>query len=391
MGGLNSEIENDTTRVLIEGAYFNPVSIRRTSKKLGLNTDASHRFERGVDPEGTIRAVNRSAKLMVEIGGGTLIGGIIDEYPNPQPAKSIVMSTGRTNRLLGTRLEGSRIRDLLESIEFKVDPVGNNEDDLLVSAPTYRVDITRPEDLMEEVARLHGYNNIPTTHPAMPAEGRSPAPRLALRNRLKTLMSGFGFTEVITYSFDSESSCNRLQIKPDDPRRSMIHILNPLTEDQTVMRTSLVPGILSTMAYNMARQIKNLKLFEIGKAFIGTDPHSLPLEPEFLIALWTGAREEASWYNREVPCDFYDIKGIAEGLLGGLKVEKLRFTALPADACEYTRPGYTAKILAADTMLGLVGEIHPRVLAGFDLKQTAFIFELEVDKICRIDTGNQIF
>jgi phenylalanyl-tRNA synthetase beta chain len=207
---------------------------------------------------------------------------------------------------------------------------------------------------------------------------------LVLRNRLKGLMSGFGFTEVITYSFDSESSCDRLQIKPDDPRRSRIHILNPLTEDQTVMRTSLVPGMLSTMAYNMARQIKNLKLFEIGKVFIGTDSQSLPLEPEFLIALWTGARDEASWHNREIPCDFYDIKGIAEGLLRGLKIQRLRFTALPADACEYTRPGYTAKILAADTMLGLVGEIHPRVLAGFDLNQTAFIFELEIDKIAQL-------
>ena len=384
MGGLNSEIKSDTTRVLIEGAYFNPVSIRRTSKKLGLNTDASHRFERGVDPEGTIRAVNRAAKLMVEIGGGTLIDGIIDEYPNPQPAKSLPLSTARTNRLLGTRLDRTRIRDLLGSIEFKVEPLDNTKDDLLVRAPTYRVDITRAEDLMEEVARLYGYHNIPTTHPAMPAEGRSPAPRLVLRNRLKSLMNGFGFTEVISYSFDSESSCDRLQIKPDDPRRSRIHILNPLTEDQTVMRTSLVPGILSTMAYNITRQIKNLKLFEIGKAFIGTEAHSLPLEPEFLIALWTGARDEASWYHREIPCDFYDIKGIAEGLLRGLKIEKLRFTALPADACEYTRPGYTAKISAADTMLGLLGEIHPRVLAGFDLKQTAFIFELEVDKIAQL-------
>jgi phenylalanyl-tRNA synthetase beta chain len=384
MGGLNSEIENDTTRVLIEGAYFNPVSIRRTSKKLGLNTDASHRFERGVDPEGTIRAVNRSAKLMVEIGRGTLIDGIIDEYPNHQPVKRVALSTRRTNRLLGTQLDRKRIRELLESIEFKVKPPGNDEDSLIVSAPTYRVDITRPEDLMEEVARLYGYNNIPITHPAMPAEGRSPVPRLVLRNRLKRLMSGFGFAEVITYSFDAESSCDRLQIKPDDPRRSMIQILNPLTEDQTVMRTSLVPGILSTMAYNIARQIKNLKLFEIGKAFIKTDTHSLPLEPEFLIALWTGARDEASWYNQEIPCDFYDIKGIVEGLLGGLKIEGLRFTAMPADSCEYTRPGYTAKIMAADTVLGLVGEIHPRVLAGFNLKQTAFIFELALDKIAEL-------
>lgn len=384
MGGLNSEIENDTTCVLIEGAYFNPVSIRRTSKKLGLNTDASHRFERGTDPEGTIRAVNRSAKLMVEIGGGTLIDGIIDEYPNPQPVKSVALSTTRTNRLLGTHLERDRIRQLLESIEFKVQMLDNNEDALTTKVPTFRVDITRPEDLMEEVARLYGYNNIPTTHPAMPAEGRSPAPRLVLRNRLKRLMSGFGFSEVITYSFDSETSCDRLQIKAGDPRRSMIHILNPLTDDQSVMRTSLVPGILSTMAYNMARQIKNLKFFEIGKVFLKSDAQSLPREPESLIALWTGARDEASWYNREIPCDFYDIKGIAEGLLRGLKIEGVHFTRMPAESCEYTRPGYTARIVAADSVLGLAGEVHPRVLDSFDLKQTAYIFELELDKIAAL-------
>ncbi len=384
MGGLNSEIENDTTRVLIEGAYFNPVSIRRTSKKLGLNTDASHRFERGVDPEGTIRAVNRSAKLMVEIGRGSLIDGIIDEYPKPQPATSVALSTKRANRVLGTQLERNRIRELLESIEFKVELLNNNADGLIARAPTFRVDITRPEDLMEEVARLYGYNNIPTTHPAMPAEGRPPARRLALRNRLKRLMKGFGFSEVITYSFDSESSCDRLQIKAGDPRRSMIHILNPLTDDQTVMRTSLVPGILSTMAYNMARQIKNLKLFEIGKAFLKTDTQNLPLEPELLMALWSGARNEASWYNREMPCDYYDIKGVAEGLLRGLKIEGTRFTKMPAESCEYTRPGYTAQIVAADSVLGLVGEIHPRVLGSFDLKQTGYIFELALDKIAAL-------
>jgi phenylalanyl-tRNA synthetase beta chain len=321
---------------------------------------------------------------MVEIGRGTLIEGIIDEYPNPQPVKSVALSTKRANRLLGTHLERNRIRELLESIEFKVELLNNNEDGLIASAPAFRFDITRPEDLMEEVARLYGYSNVPATHPAMPAEGRPPARRLVLRNRLKRLMSGFGFSEVITYSFDSETSCNRLQIKAGDPRRSMIHILNPLTDDQTVMRTSLVPGILSTMAYNMARQIKNLKLFEIGKAFLKTDTQSLPLEPELLIALWSGARDEASWYNREIPCDFYDIKGIAEGLLRGLKIEGTRFTKMPAESCEYTRPGYTAQIVAADSVLGLVGEIHPRVLGSFDLKQTAYIFELELDKIAEL-------
>jgi phenylalanyl-tRNA synthetase beta chain len=197
MGGLNSEIEEHTTRVLLEGAYFNPVSIRRTSKRLGLNTDASHRFERGVDPEGCVRAVNRAAKLMAEIGDGTLIDGMIDEYPNPQPVQSVELEVERTNRLLGTDLNRDQMKQILETIEFKVEPSGNGSNRLKVTPPTFRVDVSRREDLMEEVARLLGYNNIPTTYPAMPAEGRPQDRRLLLRSRLKSLMSGMGFTETI--------------------------------------------------------------------------------------------------------------------------------------------------------------------------------------------------
>jgi phenylalanyl-tRNA synthetase beta chain len=383
MGGLNSEIEDTTTRVLIESAYFSPVSIRKTSKTLGLGTDASHRFERGVDPEGTIRAVNRAAKLMVELGQGTLIEGLIDQYPNPQSVKSVSLSTRRTHRLLGINLAAGRIKELLESIEFKVDKISSQDGDdrLEVTAPTFRVDISRPEDLMEEVARLSGYNNIPTSFPEMPAEARTPARRLEFRNRLKRLMSGFGFTETITYSFDSELSRDRLRLIKKDPRRQLIHILNPLTEDQAVMRTSLVPGMLESMGNNIAQQAKNLKIFEISKIFIKTDQQNLPREPEMLTALWSGARNNTSWHQRETPCDFYDIKGCVEGLIQALKIEKIRFTKMPDESCDYTRPGYTARILAGGLQVGQVGEIHPRVLSNFDLKQTAFIFELELDKI----------
>jgi phenylalanyl-tRNA synthetase beta chain len=336
-----------------------------------------------VDPEGTIRAVNRAAKLMVELGGGTLIEGLIDEYPNPQSVKSVSLSTRRTHRLLGINLEAERIKELLESIEFKVDKITSQDgdDQLDVFAPTFRVDISRPEDLMEEVARLSGYNNIPTSFPEIPAEARTPARRLEFRNRLKRLMSGFGFTETITYSFDSELSRDRLRLKKKDPRRKLIHILNPLTEDQVVMRTSLIPGILESMGYNIAQQFKNLKIFEIGKIFIKLDQQNLPREPEMLTALWSGARNDTSWHQREIPCDFYDIKGCVEALIRALKIDKVRFTKMPDESCDYTRPGYTAQILAAGLQVGLVGEIHPRVRSNFDLKQTAFIFELELDKI----------
>ena len=194
-------------------------------------------------------------------------------------------------------------------------------------------------------------------------------------------MNGFGFTEAITYSFASELSGDRLRLKDKDARRAFIHILNPLTEDQTVLRTSLVPGLIEAAVYNIARQVKNLKLFEIGKIFIKSDRQDLPLEPEILTALWTGARNEPSWHSREIPCDFYDMKGSAEGLIHALKIDKIRFTKMPAESCDYTRPGYTARILAEGLQVGLVGEIHPRVRSNFDLKQTAYIFELELDKI----------
>ena len=383
MGGLNSEIKETTTRVLIEGAYFNPVSIRRTSKNLGLATDASHRFERGVDPEGTTRAVNRSAKLMVELGGGSLVAGLIDEYPKPQTVKSVALSVKRTRRLLGIEPDASQIKNLLESIEFKVEKMTseNGDERLTFVPPTFRVDISRPEDLMEEVARLSGYNNIPTSFPNIPSEARTPTRRLEFRNKIKRLMSGFGFTETITYSFDSELSRDRLRLKQQDPRRELIRILNPLTEDQEVMRTSLVPGMLGAVRHNIAQQIKNLKIFEIGKIFIKSDQQPLPLEPEMLTALWTGARNDATWHQREVPCDFYDIKGCAEGLIQALKVEKVRFTKMPEGSCDYTKPGYTAQILADGIEVGLVGEIRPEVCTDFDIKQAAYIFELDLEKV----------
>jgi phenylalanyl-tRNA synthetase beta chain len=383
MGGLNSEIETTTTRVLIEGAYFNPVSIRKTSKKLGLGTDASHRFERGVDPQGTVRAVNRAAKLMVELGGGSLVEGIIDEYPKPQTLNSVDLSVKRTHRLLGITPDTGQIKNLLESIEFKIENMRSEDGDerLTVVPPTFRVDISRPEDLMEEVARLSGYNNIPTTFPAMPAEGRTSDPSLGLRNRIKRLMNGFGFTEAITYSFASERTGDRLRLKDQDARRHYLHILNPLTEDQTIMRTSLVPGLIEATVHNIARQVKSLKLFEVGRIYIKSDRQDLPLEPEILAALWTGTRSDTSWHQGEIPCDFYDIKGCVEALIRALKIDKARFTTLPDESCEYTRPGHTAQIIIAGRQVGIVGEIHPLVRDNFDLKQTAFIFELELDKI----------
>jgi phenylalanyl-tRNA synthetase beta chain len=379
MGGINSEIELSTSRVLIESAYFNPVSIRKTSKKLGLNTEASYRFERGVDSGGTVVALNRAAQLMIEFGGGKLVEGLIDEYPKPVAVNKITLGVKHTNRLLGTAFSADEIKDLLESIEFKVKK--ENPQNLTVIPPSFRIDVCRPEDLMEEVARLSGYNKIPTTFPVIPAEARHSQKPLEIRNQIKRQMIGFGFSETISYSFINRNSCDRLALVTDDSRRKTVKILNPLTEEQTVMRTSLLPGLLATMHYNTTQQEKNLKLFEIGKVFISAGQDQLPEEIEMLVGLWTGARLDASWHSKEMPCNFFDIKGVVEGLLKSLEIYNTNFTSLADSSCTYTKPGYTAQILIGDILVGLVGEIHPQVLKNFDLAQKAYIFELKVDRL----------
>ncbi len=385
MGGHNTEIEDTTKQVFIEGAYFKPDSIRKTAKKLGLSTDASQRFERGVDPEGTVTAINRAAQLMAEMGSGIMLGGLIDEHPLPSEPKKIPLSVKDTNRLLGTKLNRNEIQKMLESIEFQVNKTRTN-DELMVVPPSYRVDISQPVDLMEEAARLSGYQNIPVTFHKLTPEARKPSKTLNLRDSIRQLMTGLGFTQVINYSFIHKQSCDRLQIGADDPRRQMLNILNPLTEDQSVMRTSLIPGLLETMRRNIFQQEKDLKLFEIGKVFISNGQDRQPRETEMLAGLWTGARTHTSWHSKEAKCDFYDIKGIAEELLSGLNVNNIKFTEMPDDACYYSKPGHTAQIFpsaknAENGELGLIGEITPQVLDAFDLKQGAFIFELNLNRL----------
>jgi phenylalanyl-tRNA synthetase beta chain len=255
--------------------------------------------------------------------------------------------------------------------------------------PSFRVDVTRPQDLMEEVARLSGYNRIPTTFPALPAQGTTPSAMMARRNRIRDLLSGFGFSECINYSFISADSCDRIGLDADDPRRRHVALLNPISEEQAVMRTTLVPGMLDTAQRNVSRQQGSLRLFEIGKVFLPQPDAPLPLEKEMLVGLWSGPRAKAAWHTRETGCDFYDIKGVAEGLLMALGVDSPAFTALPDDQCRYTRPGHTAQILHGGQLVGIVGEVDAAVVAAYNLKQTAFIFELDVELLGDLIRGGK--
>lgn len=379
MGGLNSEISETTTRVFLESAYFNPRSIRRTAKRLGISTEASHRFERGVDPEGVLFAMNRAARLMVEVGGGRIIDGWLDVYPKPVPQREVTMRLSRTNRLLGTDYTQENIKTLLEAIAFSVTAL--DADRLQVRVPTFRVDVERPEDLMEEAARLSGYAQIPVTFPTLPAAARKQPASLRIRGRIRQWMVGFGFLETLHYSFIHSRFDDRLGLSQEDFRRSTIQVLNPISEDQSRMRTTLIPGLLGSLQRNLAQQIRTLRLFEIGKVYLPREGDLLPQETETLAVLWTGLRFEPGWFGKETPCDFFDIKGVVEGLLKVLGIGDWEFSRMPETDCAYLKSGAAARIRIADQTVGQMGQVNPGALESFDIRQSVYIAELDLDAL----------
>lgn len=387
MGGLNSEITAKTQNVLIESAYFAPASIRKTSKKLGLKTDASFRFERGVDFEGALFALDRAADLMVRLGEGELVDGLIDEQGELPPPVEILLSMSMVNRILDLALTSWEVGALLNSVGFATEIATDvsgaaTQDTLLrVSVPTFRVDVQLPEDLIEEIARLHGYEQIPVKLPVIPVDPSKTPEMIDFNTLLKIKMSGLGFNEIVSYNFIPAQSCDRLGLAANDPRRNVVELLNPLSEELAVLRSSLIPGLLHNMSHNAAQQQKNLKTFELAKAFVMYDDE-LPSETETMAALWTGLRRQAGW-QQENTADFYDLKGAAEALFAGLHIHDVSFTAIADDnpAYGYLKPGHRAVITAGGRILGSLGELDAKTLKNFGLKQTAFVLELDIESL----------
>jgi phenylalanyl-tRNA synthetase beta chain len=347
-----------------------------------LSTDASYRFERGVDPHGTLQALDRAAALIAELATGRLLKGRIDAHPKPSPIREIPLNVETANRLLGTRISRQEMADLLTAIEFEVEPI--DESNLRVTVPSFRVDVSRFEDLNEELARLHGYDRVATTFPAIPSTGVALSERIRIRRRIREWMCTAGFSEAICYSFIGADSADRLGLASDDRRRRAVPILNPLSEDQAVMRTTLLPGLLETIRRNLLLQNRNLRLFEIGNVFFDSaDADRQPLEVELLAGLWSGARNRASWLGKPQPCDFYDLKGALETLLKGLNLPPGEYTRAEPQDCPYLRPGHTAVVQVAGEPVGHIGEIHPRVLAAYDVDQPVFAFELNAEHLIR--------
>ncbi len=384
MGGLNSEIKEDTKVVLLESAYFSPKENRWTSKQLGLETEAAYRFGRGIDYGGCVTAANRASQLIRELAGGRIVEGVIDAYPKVIKPNPIRLRLKRIHQILGIEVPSEKVKDYLKGLELDVSE-GDGED-FIVQPPTFRRDLEREIDLIEEIARMDGYENIPTTLPQGSPSGEEGNKELLIEKKAINLLVHLGYHEVITYSFTSPASCDRIGLRPDDPRRKQIRILNPLTEDFSVMRTSLIPGLLEVVRYNLSRKNLNLKLFELKKIFLHQEGEKLPREVKYLTGLAMGMDQEPHWASPPRPIDFYDIKGAMESLLEELQLKRVRFKR--AKDVPYLHPGKTSRIFVEEKEVGVLGEIHPDVLSHYGVQERVYLFEINFEEIVlRVEEG----
>jgi phenylalanyl-tRNA synthetase beta chain len=374
MGGLNSEIRDNTSRVLLESAYFSPAGTRRTSKALGLQTESSYRFERGIDPEGVLDASLQATALIAQLAGGEVTRGTIDCYPTPIPHTEIRLRLSKVNALLGMNLEQEEVHGILRRLHMEVKK--NQGLEWVVSPPTYRGDIMREIDLIEEIGRLTGYNRIPVQTPKMWVLPLRKERGEEVEKRAKDALVGLGFSEVITYSFIAPQSLEALRLLPDDPRLHPLTLLNPLVEGQSVMRTTLLPGLFETAGYNLSHKNRDLKIFESREVYHPQKREKLPQERRSLAGLTMGSVAGKGWNIPPQEVDFYYLKGCVEQLLAELRTPTPTFTT--SEGIPYLLPSKSAVVTVDEVEVGAVGELHPAVAEAFELPPGVLVFEIDL-------------
>lgn len=382
MGGADTEVRPETTDVLIESARFAPARIRRTVRRTGLRSEASYRFERGVDPDGVRRAADRAARLLAELAGGVAAQGVIEVRPGaPAAPAEIDLEPARVNRLLGTRLEPGEIAALLEKLGIRAQPGSDGR--LRCTPPSHRHDLAIREDLIEEVARLYGYDRIePTLPEARLAPFREPATRTLVDAARSSLVVA-GLVEAVTLSFLDAGDLDRLDLSLDDRRRRTVRILNPVNEDESRLRTTLLPALLRAARANLARRVPRVRLFEIARVFFsdGASDDGLPDEPLRLAAVLVQGERTGVWDpDRPAPL-FFEAKGVAERLLLELGVTPW-FRAEGGEP--YLLPGASVQIGSGDRVLGAVGELHPDAAAAFELEAPCAVLELDLAELALV-------
>ena len=363
MGGLNSEIEEDTTEVIFESANFDGTNIRVNSKKLGLRTESSARFEKEIDPNLAKLAIDRACALVCELGCGEVMEGTIDLYPKVKEVGSITVSASWINKFLGTEIKAEDMKSYLDLLDMKTTIKGDN---LEIEIPTFRVDIGIKEDIAEEVARIYGYDKIPATvFEVTPL--REPKHRNEiLRSKLVEILIASGLNQSISYSFVSPKVFDKIKLSEDSSLRDTVKIKNPLGEDYSVMRTTMLPSIMESLGRNNARSNDYVRLFEIGKAYIkNEDENKLPAEKNLLTI---------GMYGK---CDFLDLKGVVENVLDGLGIKKARLSRESENPTFH--PGKTAAIQIRGQKAGVFGEIHPDVQEEYGLDVPCYVAELDLD------------
>ncbi|MFC1956057.1 phenylalanine--tRNA ligase subunit beta [Chloroflexota bacterium] len=385
MGGANSDVTEYSTSILLESANFKPASIHYTSRKLLLNSEASMRFERGIRPGLTIPAIKHATQLIIQMAGGQAAQGIADVYHGKQDTEPTSLSTGEIKRIIGTGFSLDQIADTLTSLGFDCK---KDEPASVVRAvpPYWRSDIQQEVDLIEEVARISGYDRIPTTMIGQPIPHQNPKPIFKLKQKMRTCLVGYGFQDIITYSLTSLETLSRLLPESDSPEPMPLRVANPMTAEQEYLRPNLRANVLAALVTNRRYEDDGIRLFEQGKVYLPRNK-DLPDEQESLCGILSGTRAEKSWLSREEPLDFFDAKGTAEILLQQLGVE----------ACfkqchdESLHPTKQAAIVVGGDHIGVVGELHPKVTDAFEIFEPVYMLELNVTALLPFTIDHRMF
>jgi phenylalanyl-tRNA synthetase beta chain len=385
MGGLDSEVTDKTDTILLESANFNQAAIRRGCSHLQFQSEASIRFDKGLNSELPLLPLKRANQLLLELAGGRAAKGIIDVYPGKSEPKLIPFTAREVKRLSGLKVNIDEIIKVLKALGFECQE-GDSGSQILVSVPYWRSDIKCSADLVEEVVRIIGYEKVPVTRlgsPLPPQKSKySPAAQQSnLKEKLCNILTGSGFQEILTYSLVSLEKLQKLSPKLE-LKIPPLKIANPMTREQEYLRTSLRAGLLTTLAHNQKFEQSGIRLFEIGKVFLPQDK-DLPEEKEVLCALFSGARAELSWQADKEPLDFFDAKGVVENILNQLGL-KANFENSDDEGLF---PGRGANVIVDDDKAGIVGEVHPKVAQAFELSGVTCLIEIDLEKLLTKATG----
>lgn len=374
MGGANSEVSNNTKTILLESANFDADTVRRTSKKLNLRTEASAKFEKGIDVNLVETAINRAAQLIEELNVGTVLKGIVENYNTPVKEQKITVRPQRINKLLGENIPLNQFVEILESLEFKCELV---EDKVELTVPSFRLDMKEEADVLEEVARIFGYENIPSKMLCGDNTMGLQTIEQLFEENIKNSLVSMGLNEILTYSFVSPKGVDKINISKDSIKRNFIKIKNPLGEETSVMRTTLLPNMLDVAARNNSRTVEEFSAFEIGNTFMPMD-EIMPVEKKTICM---------SMYKDGI--DFFDMKGIVEELFKNIGFDK--YEILPEKNHTTFHPGRCANIVYNDNIVGVFGELHPDVLENYDINKRVYAAEFDFELLLTYRNDEKLY